>query len=90
MSDIIKSNILLLDVENTLIESFFKPTTLINNIFTIRKFISENNTVDLHQDDRIVIRDMGLGLNEVVIGLITYYKMEQEYINQILSSNFTR
>ena len=54
MSDIIKSNILLLDVENTLIESFFKPTTLLNNIFSIRKFIYENNI------DKIVIFSYGL------------------------------
>ena len=54
MSDIIKSKILLLDVEGTLIESFFKPDILTNNLFTIRKFIFENNI------DKIVIFSYGI------------------------------
>ena len=44
----------ILDVEGTLIESFFKPYTLVKNVFTIRKFISENNI------DKIVIFSYGL------------------------------
>lgn len=54
MSNIIKSKILLLDVEGTLIESFFKPYTLVNNLFSIRKFIFENNI------DNIVIFSYGI------------------------------
>lgn len=44
-------------------------------------FISENNTVDQYQDSKIIIMDLGLGLNEVTIGPVTYLHMEQEYVN---------
>lgn len=54
MNNIIKSKILLLDVEGTLIESFFKPEILVNNVFSIRKFIFENNI------DEIVIFSYGI------------------------------
>jgi hypothetical protein len=45
------------------------------------EFISENNLVNAHQDNRLIIRDMGLKLNETIIDAVTYLKMEQEYQN---------
>lgn len=52
---------------------------LFNNYLV--QFISENNTVNLHQDYRIAIRNMGLTTNTVVSGGVTYFRMDQEYSN---------
>jgi hypothetical protein len=52
---------------------------LFNNYLV--QFISENNLVNLHEDYRIAIRNMGLTTNTVVSGGVTYFVMDQEYSN---------
>jgi hypothetical protein len=50
---------------------------LFNNYLV--QFISENNTVNLHQDYRIAIRDMGAGSNTKLIGATTTYNVNTTF-----------